>query len=193
VASVTADDGSRTLALAAAAGDQRALEALVATHLDFVHAVCRRVIADPEGALEATQEALIALVRGIGSYDGRARFTTWLYRVATNAALMEIRRRRRVPDPVEIRVEPCATDSGPEAQTTARLDVDAALRTLPEDQRVVLVLREYEDLEYAEIAAVLDVPVGTVRSRLNRARRALLDLLGNSEVPVRIEGGEEAR
>src|SRR6476659_7341707 len=85
------------LARRAAAGERAALESLLARHLDRVHAVCRRVLVNPEDALDATQEALIAITRGISRFDGRSRFTTWMYRVATNAALDETRRRQRRP------------------------------------------------------------------------------------------------
>ena len=95
--SVAGDDAS--LAAAAAAGDRRALETLLERYADRVHAICRRIVVHPEDALDATQEALIAITRGIGRFDGRSAFTTWLYRVATNAALDELRRRSRRPVP----------------------------------------------------------------------------------------------
>jgi RNA polymerase sigma-70 factor (ECF subfamily) len=171
-----------TLAAAAAGGDRRALEMLLDRHADRVHAICRRVVAHPEDALDATQEALIAIARGIGRFDGRSAFTTWLYRVATNAALDELRRRSRRPVPV---------DDGPELVTVsaegsvdARLDVDRALATVPEEFRAAVVLRDLADLDYPEIAAVLDVPVGTVKSRISRGRRALRDALGNRAPPA---------
>src|SRR3954470_24133364 len=90
------------LAAAANAGDRGALEVLLARHLDRVHGICRRVTGHPEDALDATQEALIAVTRGLHRYDGRSLFTTWLYRVATNAALDELRRRKRRPEPAEL-------------------------------------------------------------------------------------------
>src|SRR3977135_4406326 len=93
---------ARALAAAATAGDRGALEILLARRLDRVHAICRRVTGHPEDALDATQEALIAVTRGLHRYDGRSLFTTWLYRVATNAALDEVRRRKRRPEPAEL-------------------------------------------------------------------------------------------
>ena len=169
----------QALARAAAAGDRAALETLLDRHVDRVHAVCRRVLANPEDALDATQEALIAVARGISSFDGRSAFTTWLYRVATNAALDELRRRARRPTPVEDLPEPAAASTGMEDRVGARLDVDAALAQLPEEFRVAVVLRDLCDLDYAEIAAVLDIPPGTVRSRIARGRAALGEVLGN--------------
>jgi RNA polymerase sigma-70 factor (ECF subfamily) len=152
--------------------------------------------ADAEDAL---QDALIAIARGIRRFDGRAAFTTWSYRVATNACLDELRRRRRRPvpgalgtltgggvDPVDRRdgnapfTAPAARagDGGIEA-VAGRLEVDAALVRLPDDYRAAVVLRDLCDLDYAEIARVLDIPPGTVRSRIARGRAQLADLLGN--------------
>jgi RNA polymerase sigma-70 factor (ECF subfamily) len=169
----------RTLARAAANGDRAALEALLDRHADRVHALCRRVLGDPDDALDATQDALIAIARGIGSFDGRSAFTTWLYRVATNAALDELRRRSRRPMPVEELPEPSLPTGSIEDLVGARVDVDAALAQLPDEFRVAVVLRDLCDLDYAEIASVLDVPPGTVRSRIARGRAALADILGN--------------
>lgn len=169
----------KALARAAARGDRRSLEVLLDRHADRVHAVCRRVIGHPEDALDAAQEALISIARGIGSFDGRSAFTTWIYRVATNAALDELRRRRRRPTPVDELPEPAAPGSGIDDRVGAQLDVDAALAQLPEEFRVAVVLRDLCDLDYAEIASVLDVPPGTVRSRIARGRAALAEMLGN--------------
>ncbi len=166
------------LARRAASGDRDALEALLSLHADRIHSLCRRVVADPDDALDATQEAMIAVARGIGRFDGRSAFTTWLYRVATNAAFDELRRRRRRPAPTEHVTELEATGS-PEDAVTARLDVDAALVQVPDDFRVAVVLRDLCDLDYETIATVLDVPPGTVRSRIARGRAALEAALGN--------------
>ena len=176
-----ADPDDATLASAAAGGDRRALEILLERHVDRVHTVCRRIVAHPDDALDATQEALLALARGIGRFDGRSAFTTWLYRVATNAALDEWRRSKRRPVPVETLPEPSGASSGVEDQVGARLDVDAALRRLPEEFRTAVVLRDLCDLDYAEISEILSVPPGTVRSRIARGRAALTALLGNRD------------
>jgi RNA polymerase sigma-70 factor (ECF subfamily) len=181
--STSVSDEDRVLAAAAGAGDRRALELLLDRHADRVHAICRRVVANPDDALDATQEALIAVARGIQRFDGRAAFTTWLYRVATNAALDEVRRRDRRPRPVSEVPEPGPSSSTLEDRVGAAIDVDAALATLPEEFRVAVVLRDLCDLDYAEIAEVLDVPPGTVRSRIARGRAALATALGNPKTP----------
>ncbi|MGQ0802992.1 MAG: RNA polymerase sigma factor [Actinomycetota bacterium] len=179
VPSTTSADAPDDLLAAAAAGDRRALELLLDRHADRIHAVCRRILGHSDDALDATQEAMIAVARGIGRFDGRSAFTTWLYRVATNAALDEGRRRGRRPQPVETLPEPRPTGSPIDAQVGARVDVDAALARLPEEFRVAVVLRDLCDLDYAEIAEALDVPPGTVRSRIARGRAQLAELLGN--------------
>ena len=188
VAANTGGDGTEDhgLVLAAKAGDRAALEALLRRHQDRIHAVCRRVTGSEDDALDATQEALIAIVRGLGRFDGRSAFSTWVYRVATNAALDELRRRRRRPLPGSAAGDETTRDDGPGARCPAagstpdhaeavgaRFDVDAALASLPGDQRAAVVLRDLLDLDYAEIAEVLDIPIGTVRSRIARGRAAI--------------------
>jgi RNA polymerase sigma-70 factor (ECF subfamily) len=173
------------LATRASRGDRRALETLLERHADRIHAVCRRIVTQPEDALDATQEAMIAIARGITRFDGRAAFRTWSYRVATNAALDELRRKRRRPLPVDPTdpASPAPTQREPsfEERVGIRLDVDAALATLPDEFRVAVVLRDLCDLDYAEIAEVLDVPPGTVRSRISRGRAILVEHLERGE------------
>ena len=178
------DDDDRTLVARAVEGDRRALELLLDRHADRVHAVCRRIIAHPEDALDATQEAMIAIARGITRFDGRAAFSTWCYRIATNAALDELRRARRRPVPTHPDApEPVAPGTGPDDVVAARLDVDEALWHVPEEFRAAVVLRDLCDLDYAEIAEVLDIPAGTVRSRISRGRAILVERLGRGDEP----------
>jgi len=178
---VKADPGDDELATAAARGDQRALDTLLRRHASMIHAVCRRVLTNADDALDAAQNAMVAIARHIDSFDRRARFSTWCYRIATNAALDEARRRSRRPAPVEIVPEP-RTDAVYVDETVAdRIDVDAALARLSPDQRAAVALRDLLGLDYAEIAAVLEIPPGTVRSRIARGRAALADLIGGGE------------
>ena len=176
------------LAIAAGRGDRGALEALLARHTDRVHGICRRVLTNEQDALDATQEALIAIARGIRNFDGRAQFTTWCYRVATNAALDEARRRGRRPAPVEIVPEPRGDAVPVDDAVADRLDVDAALAQLSPEHRAAVALRDLVGLDYAEIAAVLRIPPGTVRSRIARGRAALADLMGGHP----LDGGTQS-
>jgi RNA polymerase sigma-70 factor (ECF subfamily) len=181
------DGDDASLVTRAVDGDRRALEVLLDRHADRIHAVCRRIVAHPEDALDATQEAMIAIARGISRFDGRAAFSTWCYRIATNAALDELRRKRRRPLPATLDgPEPGATSSGPDEVVAARLDVDAALREVPEEFRVAVVLRDLCDLDYAEIAEVLDIPAGTVKSRIARGRAILVERLGPADSGNRV-------
>jgi RNA polymerase sigma-70 factor (ECF subfamily) len=182
---VREDDHDDVLARRAADGDNGALDELLRRHTALVHGVCRRILGNPDDALDATQEALIAIARKIASFDGRAKFSTWAYRVATNAALDEARRRTRRPVPTETLPE---KTRGPErgaldVGVADRLDVDAALAQLTPDYRAAVALRDLVGMDYSEIAEVLGIPPGTVRSRISRGRAALADLLGNRETP----------
>ena len=175
----------RSLVAAAQAGDRAALDQLLRRHYDRIHAVCRRIAGGTRDADDAAQEAMISIVRGLPRFDGRSAFSTWIYRIATNAALDELRRRRRRPSlhvVTDDHEQPEPADPLAERQLDAiaeREVIDAALDDLPEEFRVAVVLRDVADLDYAEIAAVLDVPVGTVKSRIARGRGQLAEQLGN--------------
>lgn len=142
--------------------------------------MCRRVCGNDADGADATQEALLSIVRGLPRYDGRAAFGTWAYRVATNACLDELRRRKRRPTPGLEHLPEAASTHDPADIATAAVDVDAALATLPPDFRAAVVLRDLCALDYAEIAEVLDIPVGTVRSRIARGRAAVAGHLGGN-------------
>jgi len=176
------DSDHETLARRAAGGDSRALDELLRRHTSLVHAVCRRVLGNADDAFDATQEALLSIARRVQTFDGRARFSTWCYRVATNAALDEARRRSRRPQPVEQLPERATGDRTADG-VVDRLDVDAALSQLSPDYRAAVALRDLVGMDYAEISEVLGVPPGTVRSRISRGRAALADALGNREAP----------
>jgi RNA polymerase sigma-70 factor, ECF subfamily len=177
----TTDD---ELLAAARAGDRSALDQLLRRHVDMVHAVCSRIAGNPADAADATQEALIAIVRGLPRFDGRASARTWMYRIATNACLDELRRRGRRPRPGldDVTADRASDQPGLDAAVTDRLTIDAALARLPESFRVAVVLRDVQGMDYAQIAEVLGVPLGTVRSRIARGRQGLAELLtGNRE------------
>ena len=178
------------LARRAGGGDREAMEVLLRRHQLRVFRICRRLCHSEPDALDATQQALVTVARRIDRYDGRAAFTTWLYRVTTNACLDELRRhRRRAPvlgpgdSDIDERREPDdrvgpARAGDPAELVSDRLALDDALAELAPDFRAAVVLRDVADLDYAEIADVLGVPVGTVRSRIARGRAQLADLLG---------------
>ena len=177
---------------AARMGDGAALDALLRRHVDRIHGVCRRITGNDADADDATQEALIAVVRGLDRFDGRATFATWTYRVATNACLDELRRRRRRPVLAGSGVADVVSshqEGSPDAaeRVAARIDLDAALSQLLPEQRAAVVLRDLCQLDYAEIADILGIPPGTVRSRIARGRGRLADLMGTGNPPP---GGE---
>jgi RNA polymerase sigma-70 factor (ECF subfamily) len=168
-------------------GDREALELLLRRHYDRVFAVCRRITGNDADAADAAQNTLVALTRGLPRFDDRSRFSTWSYRVAVNCSIDELRRRARRPTlswddldraPGEGAGAPmAAAPAGDPELAATRLDVDAALRRLPPEFRAAVVLRDMCGLDYAEIAEVLQLPAGTVRSRIARGRSALARLL----------------
>jgi len=185
------DTHEAALIAAAVGGDRIAMDTLLRSHYPRIFAVCRRITGSDADAADAAQEALIAVVRSLAKFDGRSSFGTWVYRIATNASLDELRRRRRRPalaDATELPEDHdahLADPNGGQRITTIddRLELDAALRQVAEEFRVPLVLRDVGDLDYAEIATILDIPVGTVKSRIARGRAALGRILDAGNRP----------
>jgi RNA polymerase sigma-70 factor (ECF subfamily) len=173
---------------AAQAGDRTALDALLRRHHDRVLGICRRLAGNEADALDAAQDALVAIVRGLPRFDRQAKFTTWAHRVATNACIDELRRRGRRPilGLPEDHDGAARGRSAPAAGIELlpdRMAVDAALARLPEEFRVAVVLRDLCDLEYSDIAEQLGIPPGTVRSRIARGRSLLAALLTEGNPP----------
>lgn len=165
-------------------GDRAAMNELLGRHYDRLYSICYRIAGDHADASDACQEALLAIVRGLDRFDGRSSFKTWSYRVASNACLDEMRRKNRRPVAVaDAVVERRGVDGGVDQQVADRLTIEEALPSLPEEYRVPVVLRDVGGLDYAEIAAALDIPPGTVRSRIARGRRQLSQLIGNQMPP----------
>jgi RNA polymerase sigma-70 factor (ECF subfamily) len=172
---------------AAQGGDRGALDQLLRRHYDRVHAVCRRITGNEADAADAAQDAMIAIVRNLDRFDGRSSFGTWVYRIATNASLDELRRRKRRAIPMSSDDDGDHThhdvadpDSGQRIDAIGdHMALDAALRALSDEYRLPVVLRDVADLDYAEIAAVLDIPAGTVKSRIARGRAALARALSS--------------
>ncbi len=159
-------------------GDATAFERLVNDHAQRAWAVCYRITGNRHDAEDALQDTLIAAWQNLDRFRGESRLSTWLHRIAANASLAVVRRRRDVVmDELPAgRAETGAADLYDRLAESDRIEV--ALRTLPEDFRVALVLREFGDLSYQEIAIHQGVPVQTVKSRLNRARAAMAAALG---------------
>jgi len=161
------------------AGDPRGLAAVYDVVGDRVYRLCRGVLGNDADAEDAAQEVLLRVLEKARSFDGRSRFSTWVYRLTVNHALNFRRQRdRRRPASLEAGLEERhATEPSPAdaaARSEAHEALDRLLAALPDDARAILSLREVEALSYREIAAALDVPVGTVMSRLARARARLL-------------------
>jgi RNA polymerase sigma-70 factor (ECF subfamily) len=157
-------------------GAPRAFDELVARHRRNVYQLALRVTANPHDAEEILQDTLILLHRGLGSFRGEAKFSTWLYSVTRNAALMHLRHWRR-PEPARSDETALADESGNGEEWLARRQLARTaldeLSALPDEYRVPFVLRDVEGLSSRETAAAVGINVNLVRQRVFRARRML--------------------
>jgi RNA polymerase sigma-70 factor, ECF subfamily len=182
-----------TLARRSASGDADAFSELVRRHEARVYGVALRMTGREEDARDAAQDAFLTAFRKLGSFRGDSAFTTWMHRVTINASYDVLRKRARAPEPVAEPPEPRDhTTRGAALDHTNRiveeLDVREALGFVSEDFRAVLVLHDMQDLPLEEVAAILDLPLGTVKSRCHRARVALGRVL--AEGRERVSGSE---
>lgn len=177
-------------------GDKRAFDLLVLKYQYKVHAIVGRFIRDSHEVSDVTQEAFIKAYRALPRFRGDSQFYTWLYRIAVNTAKNYLVSRSRRPPSSDVDLADAEYYSGserlkdvgtPENQLF-RDELEAAIKNamedLPEDLRTAVTLREYEGLSYEDIASVMDCPVGTVRSRIFRARESIdvrvLDLMSEN-------------
>ena len=169
-------------------GDPDAFGILFARHRDRLWAVAVRTLGDADDAADALQDAMISAFRGAGSFRGDSAVTTWLHRIVVNACLDLLRRRAARPAtsglPAETLDAVTAAHRPAQADTDTSLDVTAALRTLPPEQRAALVLVDMLGYPVAEAAAVLGVSEGTVKSRCSRGRARLLPQLAHLRGPA---------
>ena len=173
------------LVRAAAGGDEAAFGELVRMYENKAYHLALRMCPNAEDACDIAQEAFLAAWRGLPSFRGEAGFSTWLYRLVSNAAIDHLRRTKHQRGNVSLDDEELnldAPDPAPGPQESAegadlRRVVQDGLKQLGDDHRTVLVMREVQELSYEEIAHTLQIDMGTVKSRLARARNALRKIL----------------
>jgi RNA polymerase sigma-70 factor (ECF subfamily) len=176
----------------AKAGDVAAFEELVEGYQKKLFSLAYRIVGNPEDAADMVQEALIRIFRSIAKFKEQSSFSTWIYRITTNVCLDELRKRKNKKEfsldqeihgedgdmKRQIRSDEMLPDDLAE-QEELRDIVNNAINSLPEDQRIVISLRDIQGLTYSEISQVLNCPEGTVKSRINRARNALKNVLSD--------------
>lgn len=162
-------------------GDLEAFETLMSAHEDRVFHLCLRMLRDRDAALDATQDTFLTVFRKADRYRNRAAFSTWLYRVALNTCYDHLRRaKRRRTEALPDHHDP-SDPAGEDAYRSAELRpaIEDALAALPDEFRAAVVLVDLDGRSLDDTAEILDVPVGTVKSRVFRARRMLAERLGN--------------
>jgi RNA polymerase sigma-70 factor (ECF subfamily) len=182
---MTQDDSDQQLVQRVQAGEKAAFDLLVRKYQHRVLKLVSRFVSDAAEAEDVAQEAFIKAYRALASFRGDSAFYTWLYRIAINTAKNALVSNRRRPvdfdldlqDPEQYdrhaRLKEGDTPEGVLLTEEIRSVVEKAMEQLPEDLRTAIVLRELEGLSYEEIAEAMDCPVGTVRSRIFRAREAI--------------------
>jgi RNA polymerase sigma-70 factor (ECF subfamily) len=149
---------------------------LLAAYRGRVYRLALGFVREPADAEDLAQDAFVRLWRALPLYDGRASFSTWLYVIARNACLNEVRRRGLRPtSSLEDAAEPSVTASA-SAPVERRLECETLVEALPEPQRRIVRLFYLEERSYEQVAAMLEIPINTVRSHLHRARRRLAQL-----------------
>lgn len=162
-------------------GDVSAFDELVRAHEDRVFGICLRMMRDRDSALDAVQETFVTVFRKADRYEAKAAFSTWLYRVAVNTCYDQLRKAKRR------RTEPLPETSDPVDPSSADLinaaelrpDIEQALQAIPVEFRSAVVLVDLEGLALEQAGRILDVPIGTIKSRVFRGRRMLAESLGN--------------
>ena len=175
----------KELVRAAAGGDESAFGELVRIYENKAYHLALRMVGNAEDAYDVAQDAFLAAWRGLPSFRGESGFSTWLYRLVSNAAIDHLRRTKHQRGNVSLDDEELnldAPDNSPTPQEAAeekdlKEAVAAGLRELSDDHRTVLVMREVQELSYEEIAESLQLDLGTVKSRISRARSHLRKIL----------------
>ena len=192
-ANISIDDG--VLVEKCRRGDYDAMERLIIKYQNRIYNVILKICANPDDAAELTQETFVKVIENINRFQGRSSFYTWAFRIAVNLTLNYCRRNVRLPvtslearagqgqeDKKQLLKDFLSDDSSPDPAAVAQNKelFEMALKALMElddAQRTVVVLRDIEGMNYAQIARVLDIELGTVRSRLSRARSNLRDIM----------------
>ena len=180
-----AKDTDKQLVARVQKGDKRAFDMLVLKYQYKVHAIISRYIKDFDEVNDVSQEAFVKAYRALAKFRGESQFYTWLYRIAVNTAKNYLVARNRRPPASDVdaadadyyeggdRLRDIASPENLLYRDELEAVVDSAIKDLPEDLRTAVTLREFEGLSYEEIAEVMGCPVGTVRSRIFRAREAI--------------------
>ncbi len=190
-------------------GDRGAMGELLGAYHKRVYHHCLRMLGHPEDAADITQEAMARAIEHVGRFTGKSRFSTWLFRIVVNLSISHLRKRKvrratSLDNPISglddggavplSQLMADSTEPNPADRVQTSEQVDRMIRTLDgldENLKSVILLRDLQEMDYREIAEVLDLPVGTVKSRLFRGRLALRRQLSRGENDQRHHGDDE--
>jgi len=184
------DQNEQLLLEKAKAGDVAAFEELIEAYQKKVYNLALRIIGNADDAADLAQEAFIRIFKAISGFKEQSSFSTWVYRITTNVCLDEIRRRKNRKvisldeeihvDDGDLKRQVVSDETGPDEaaeREELRRVVNEAISSLPVEQRTAITLRDLNGMSYEQIAQILNCPAGTVKSRINRARQALKNVL----------------
>jgi RNA polymerase sigma-70 factor (ECF subfamily) len=174
------NDAESTLIKKALDGDEKAFRAILERHYALIYSVVRGIVCNANDTEDVVQDVFIKIFRALPGFRGDARLSTWIYRIARNEALNARERRTHEPVPIEDCEDVAAENGNPESAYRAKAAAERLARLmehLDEDHRLVLELRYMADKSYDEIAHIMDVPLGTVKTHLYRAKLALKQMM----------------
>ena len=169
-------------------GDAHAFEILMETHESRMYAVALRMCQNREDAQDCLQEAMMRVYKALPTFKGESSFSTWAYRITMNTCLDDLRRKKNkaassLDALLDLGWSPADEDNTPErkfSQKEAQREISRAIQSLPEDMRAAIVLRDIHGFSYEEIASMLSINIGTIKSRISRGREKLREILSGS-------------
>lgn len=192
------DKREQQIIIQAQQGDMQAFETLITTYEKKIYGICLRMMGNEPDAYDAAQEVCVKIWKQLGSFEGNAKFSTWIYRIATNQCLDHLRKRKQKDEISLFQTNSQTEDEwmidvpSSEMSTEEQMDqkvlgevIQQGLGELKPEYREMIVLRDVMGNSYDEMSRILDVSVGTVKSRLSRARSALKKILMQNKEPYR--------
>ncbi len=161
-------------------GNKHAYTNIINKYKNPLYATILRMIKNPQDAQDLVQEAFIKVYQQLGKYDGKGAFSSWIYRVAINHCLDELRKKKYKFQQLEIQESHAKNPNHPEVifmKKEKNRQIERLIATLPEDERIIILLRYVNELSYSEISQIVEIPISSVRNKLHRAKKKLRETI----------------